>query len=170
MMRKNKSKYILFLNASKDKELDVFLINANGVSGDRDNSNLRHTNKANQTKYTGAHIIDSIRREGDYKVTEYLLKSIEAILVNNKLKPADLDGIMAVTGPGAFTSLRITVAVANTLAYSLHIPAVGIINKKQLTANDKLVKLGLAKLKTAKLGKYLSPFYDRGPNITIAKK
>lgn len=145
MKMKNRAKYILFLNASKDKEMDVFLI-------------------------SGTKVIDKIKQIGDYKVTEYLLKSIELILKNNKVKISELSGIVAVTGPGAFTSLRITVAVANTLAYSLHIPAVGIINKQQLTDNDKLVKLGLAKLKTAKLGKYLSPFYDRGPNITIAKR
>ena len=142
MMMKNRSKYILFLNASKHKELDVFLI-------------------------FGTKIIDKISQIGDYKVTEYLLKSIEQILRNNKVKTTDLAGIMAVTGPGPFTSLRITVAVANTLAYSLKIPVVGIQNKQGLTSNDKLVKLGLSKLSTAKVGKYISPFYNRQPNIMI---
>jgi len=171
MTMKNKSKYLLFLNASKDKELDVFLINANGASKERDKRNLSNANKTH--KHSGVrrlHIIDKIKQEGDYKVTEYLLKSIEQILKRNKVKTADLAGIMAVTGPGPFTSLRITVAVANTLAYSLKIPVVGIQDKQGLTDNEKLVKLGLSKLSTAKVGNYISPFYDREPNITKSKK
>jgi tRNA threonylcarbamoyl adenosine modification protein YeaZ len=160
MTKKNRVKFILFINTSNDKELDVFLINANGGGKVGDKRNLKNANN----------IIDKIIQTGDYKVTEYLLKSIEVILKNNKLKTSDLSGIMAVTGPGAFTSLRIACVVANTLAYSLNIPAVGINNKKLETNNDKLVKLGLAKLTGAKLGKYLSPFYNHQPNITIAKK
>ncbi|MCX6744079.1 MAG: tRNA (adenosine(37)-N6)-threonylcarbamoyltransferase complex dimerization subunit type 1 TsaB [Candidatus Parcubacteria bacterium] len=145
MTKKNNKKYILFINASRDKELDVFLI-------------------------LGNRVVDRLVQTGDYKVTEYLLKLIERILRNNKVKTADLNGIIAVTGPGPFTSLRITAAVANTLAYSLQIPVVGIINKQGLTDNEDLVKLGLKKITKAKAFRYVSPFYDRGPNITIAKK
>src|SRR4030042_689218 len=146
-MRKNKNsknKYILYLNSSKDKELDVFLISGNKI-------------------------IDKIIQAGDYKVSEYLLKLIEQILRNNKIKLTDLKAIMTITGPGPFTSLRIAVAAANTLAYGLEIPVVGITNKQGLTNNEKLVKLGLSKLSTAKVGKYISPFYNRPPNITISK-
>lgn len=145
MPKKNSKKHIMYLNASRDKELDVFLI-------------------------SGTKVIDRLIQIGDYKVTEYLLKLIEQILIKNKLKLSDLSAIMAVTGPGAFTSLRITCVVANTLAYSLKIPVIGIVNKQLLTDNDKLVKLGLKKIPKAKAFRYISPFYDRGPNITIAKK
>jgi tRNA threonylcarbamoyl adenosine modification protein YeaZ len=144
MTMKNKSKYILFLNASKDKELDVFLIR-----GDK--------------------VIDKIKQTGDYKVTEYLLKSIELILKKNKINASDLAGIIAVSGPGAFTSLRITCVVANTLAYSLKIPVIGITNRQGLTNDEKLVKLGLSKITKAKAFKYISPFYDCEPNITVKR-
>ncbi len=144
MTKKKNKQYILFLNTSKDKDLDVFLISGNKI-------------------------LDKLSQSGDYKVTEYLLKSIEQILKANKVKNIDLTGIMAVTGPGPFTSLRITCTVANTLAYTLKIPVIGIMNKKGLTDNDELVKLGLSKIYRAKGGKYISPFYNRNPNITIGK-
>lgn len=169
---KNNKKFILFINASKDQQLDVFLLNANGARKEQTNRNLKNANKTQLPKHLGAgeaYFVDMIKHKGDYKVTEYLLKSIEFILTKNKLKATDLSGIMAVTGPGPFTSLRIAVAVANTLAYSLQIPAVGIENRQGLTNDEKLVKLGLSKISKAKVNKYLSPFYDREPNITKSK-
>ena len=167
--RNNRKIHVLFFNASKDKQLDVFLFNANGGGKESDKHNLSNANKTKQPKYSDARLIDRIKQEGDYKVTEYLLKSIELILKNNKVKITELSGIMAVTGPGPFTSLRITCVVANTLAYSLKIPVVGLVNRQQLTNDEELVKLGLTKLKTAKKNKYISPFYDQKPNITMAK-
>ncbi|MCX6740525.1 MAG: tRNA (adenosine(37)-N6)-threonylcarbamoyltransferase complex dimerization subunit type 1 TsaB [Candidatus Parcubacteria bacterium] len=145
MLKNKKNTIYLYLNTSKNRELDVFLISNNKQ-------------------------IDKIIQTGDYKVTEYLLKLIEKILKNNKIDPSDLKGIITITGPGPFTSLRIAVAVANALSYSLHIPVVGIQNKQKIEDNDRLLKLGLKKMKLSKSIKYISPFYDRGPNITLAKK
>lgn len=144
-MKTINKKLFLFINASKGSELDVFLI-------------------------SGAKAVAKISQAGDYKLTEYLLKLIDQILRQQKVSPRQLKGIIAVTGPGAFTSLRISAAVANALAYSLQIPVVGIIDKEGSADNEKLVKLGLSKLSTAKVAKYISPFYDREPNITFAKK
>ncbi len=132
---------VLFINASKDKQLDVFLIR--------------------QSKIT-----DKIIRKGDFKVSENLLKAIDKLLRKSKLNIKQLNGIIAVTGPGPFTSIRIGVAVANTLAYALKIPVAGLTNKQGLTNNEKLVKLGLSKLKQAKANKYLLPFYNQEPNTT----
>ncbi len=144
MRKKQNKQYYLYLNTSKDKELDVFLI-------------------------LGKKTIDKIRLIGDFKVSEQLLSLIDQILKKNKLKQHELRGIMTITGPGSFTSIRIAVVVANTLAYSLKIPIVGVINKQGLTNNEKLIKLGLNKMSKLKVLKYISPFYNRQPNITIAK-
>ena len=58
-----------------------------------------------------------------------VLPLIEKILKKQNLKPNDLTAIEVNTGPGSFTGLRVGVAVANTLAWSLKIPVNG---KKQV--------------------------------------
>lgn len=144
-MVKNKHNNIyLYLNTSKDKELDVFLMSK-------------------------TELIDKIIQTGNYKVTEYLLKSIEKILKANKITAGKLAGIIVITGPGPFTSLRIAVAVANTLSYALQIPVWGIPNKEKFIDDNKLIKLAFKKIKLNKFSKQISPFYDKSPNITIPK-
>ena len=138
---------ILFLNTSKEKQLDVFLIKKDKI----------------------IKIIDQLNLKGDFKVSENLLKMIDKLLRKNKLDFKELKSIIAVICPGPFISLRIGVAVANTLAYSLNIPVVGIPVKKELT-NNQIIKSGLQKLAKAKIGNYISPFYAKEPNITIAKQ
>ena len=91
----------LFINTSKDKELDVFLIK---------NSN----------------VIDSITITGDYKLSEKLIVNIDKLLKKNKCKMSQIKGLITVTGPGAFTSLRIAISIVNTLSYVLSIPSIGM--------------------------------------------
>lgn len=54
-----------------------------------------------------------------------VLPLITKILKRHKLKPADLTAIKVNRGPGSFTGLRVGIAVANTLAWSLKIPVNG---------------------------------------------
>ncbi len=132
---------ILFINTSKDNQLDVFLIKTD-------------------------HIIARLVIKGNFKVSEKLLKAIDSLLNQNKIKTRQLKGLIVITGPGPFTSIRIGVAVANTLAYALKIPVVGLANRQGLTSEEKLIKLGLSKLKQVKANKYILPFYNKEPNIT----
>lgn len=136
---------ILYINTSRDNQIDVFLIQAKKV-------------------------VDKLNLQGDYKVSENLLNLISKILKKNKVKFKELKGIITVAGPGPFTSLRIAVAIANTLAYSLNIPVVGLEMKKKRINNNEAIKSGLAKLIKAKPVKYISPFYAQEPNITMVKK
>ncbi len=143
-MKKNKKldkEIVLFINTSKDKQLDVFLI-----------KNER--------------IIDKIKLIGDFKVSENLLKLINKLLKKNKIILAQLKGVIAVSGPGPFTSLRIAATIANTLSFALQIPVAGIANKDNLL-DKQLIKEGY---KEMKIGNYIQPFYNQEPNITIAKR
>ncbi|MFA5188088.1 MAG: tRNA (adenosine(37)-N6)-threonylcarbamoyltransferase complex dimerization subunit type 1 TsaB [Patescibacteria group bacterium] len=138
--KKLNQKYFLFINTSKPNELDVFLLMNN-------------------------RIISKLSLKGNYKVSENLLKLINKLLKKNKLGLGQLKGIIAVSGPGPFTSLRIAAAVANTLAFALKIPIAGVANKENLS-DMQLIKKGL---KEMKIGNYIQPFYNQEPNITIAK-
>ena len=147
-MKKNKKlaqKKLLFINTSKHNELDVFLLQNNKILAKQ---NLK----------------------GDFKVSESLLKLITKLLKKNKVELKQLIGIIAISGPGPFTSLRIAAAVANTLAFTLQIPVVGIPIKNIKSTEADLIKLGIKEIHKAKMGNYIQPFYNQEPNITIAKK
>lgn len=101
--------------------------------------------------------------------TDTLLKHINIFLIKRKLKAKDLEGVVVVTGPGPFTSLRIGVIVANTLGYALNIKVVGI-KATEFRSDDMLAKKGKAMLKKVKGFQIVEPFYGKAPNITKPKK
>jgi len=118
-------------------------------------------------------LIDRIIQNAPQGHSKTLLNLIDNLLKKNQLKLDNLRGILVVNGPGSFTSIRIGLAVANTLAYLLKIPAVGIkINEFNLTEKNinNLIKIGRQKLSKIKKWQLVSPFYGKKPNITIAKK
>ncbi|MFC1599542.1 tRNA (adenosine(37)-N6)-threonylcarbamoyltransferase complex dimerization subunit type 1 TsaB [Patescibacteria group bacterium] len=57
---------------------------------------------------------------------ETLLPNIKKLLEKAKIQWSDVDKIAVIKGPGPFTALRISIAVANTLAYGLNLPIWGI--------------------------------------------
>lgn len=97
------------------------------------------------------------------ELSDDLLAHIEALLKKHDSTIKDLTGIIVYEGPGSFTSLRIGLTVANTIAYAQSIPIVG-------TAGDNWINNGSTELKTAKLGKYVMPEYGAEANITKPKK
>jgi len=54
--------------------------------------------------------------------TEKLLPNLQALLQKGKKKWQDLEGIFVTKGPGAYTSLRVGIAVANSAAWVLKLP------------------------------------------------
>jgi tRNA threonylcarbamoyl adenosine modification protein YeaZ len=57
---------------------------------------------------------------------ERLGPSIEAVLAEAGAKPADLAAIVAGTGPGPFTGLRVGLVTAEAFRHALEIPAYGV--------------------------------------------
>lgn len=55
-----------------------------------------------------------------------LMPNIDSLLADVGKSPRDLDGIIASLGPGSFTGLRIGVAAAKSIAYTLGKPIVGV--------------------------------------------
>jgi len=58
--------------------------------------------------------------------TERVLPMVEQLLQEQGVTPEELTGIAVGHGPGAFTGVRIAVAVAQGLAYGLDVPVVGV--------------------------------------------
>jgi len=65
---------------------------------------------------------------------EELLQRIDELLADAGVARSDLSGVVVGTGPGSFTGLRIGLATAKTIAYSLDIPIVGISSTLALAA------------------------------------
>ena len=55
-----------------------------------------------------------------------LMPAIDFLMNSLDMKPTDLDRIAVAQGPGSYTGLRIAVATAKTLAYTLKIELVGV--------------------------------------------
>ena len=98
-----------------------------------------------------------------------ILPGIDRLLKKNKKKLNSLKGIIVVNGPGSFAGIRVGLSVANTLAWVLDIPVIGI-NLLQGKDSQELVKIGIEKLSKIKNKKQVMPFYGKEPNITKAKQ
>lgn len=82
-------------------------------------------------------------------------------LMNNNYD--QLKGVMAYKGPGSFTGLRIGITVANAIAYSKSVAAVGV-------AGDDWLARGVAKLNEGVDDKIILPEYGAMPHITPPRK
>jgi len=108
--------------------------------------------------------------KAEFKQSERLLSAIAELLKKNNINLTQLKGLGVVSGPGGFTSLRIGVVTANTLAYALKIPVVGI-KRAEFENNQELIKKILAPFRRSG-GKFILakniilPFYGGEPNIS----
>ena len=103
-----------------------------------------------------------------YRQAEKLLPQINRLLESRSHRLKDIKGIAVVNGPGPFTALRIGVATANTLAWALKTPIAGI-KLSEFKNIDDLVEVSEVKIKKARPGHIISPFYGQKPNITLRK-
>ena len=101
-----------------------------------------------------------------YRQAEELLPAVDKLLGKQLSR---LKGIAVVCGPGPFTALRIGMAVANTLAWGLKIPVAGV-KLDEFSGYDQLAAVGEKKIKTAKQGSIVEPFYGKEPSITLKKR
>lgn len=76
-------------------------------------------------------------------------------MIGNKLGLQDLQGIGVVRGPGSFTGVRVGVAVANALGFSLNISVKGVKYK----AGADLINLLFRKFQERKFFKSVVPYY-----------
>lgn len=103
--------------------------------------------------------IDKYHWDADRMLADSLLANIEKIMSKNHISWKDLKSLVAFSGPGSFTGLRIGLTCANTIAYSLNIPIAGSNGENWLKDLDNL-----------SFQKQILPFYGAEPNITKPRK
>lgn len=89
-------KHILFIDTSSNKKISVVL-------------------KINNT-------LDKIEQEITLQKAQVVLLLIDQLLKKHKLQLKDIDAIEVNTGPGSFTGLRVGIAIANALGFTLNVP------------------------------------------------
>ena len=82
------------------------------------------------------HLLGKETFEGRYRHSQELLPAVARLVERLELRLADLVGIVAGTGPGAFTGLRVGIATAKTLAHELGVPVAGIPTSDALLASE----------------------------------
>ena len=115
-------------------------------------------------------IVKSKTIEKPFRQSEMLLIEIDKLIGKRKI-----DGLIVVSGPGAFSGLRIGIATANALAYAWRAPITGVPVKKNWILNDRQTRLnklwqaGVKSLtKQANDGSsfnFIIPEYGKEPNI-----
>jgi tRNA threonylcarbamoyladenosine biosynthesis protein TsaB len=94
-------------------------------------------------------------------LAETINKKIQDIVQDESLR--DIQGIIVFEGPGSFTGLRISMSVANALAYSLGVPIVA-------SSGDNWITEGLAQLQSGGNHRIAVPEYGAHANITTPRK
>jgi tRNA threonylcarbamoyladenosine biosynthesis protein TsaB len=82
--------------------------------------------------------------EGGLSHAQRVLAMVEAVLAEAEVSLSMLDGIAASIGPGAFTGVRISVAVAQGLAFGAGLPVVPVTTLEALAAQVVRPGLGMA--------------------------
>lgn len=130
--------------------------------------NTSDPNKNQIALKRGSKITRKIYKTG-YNQTESLLAEIDRLFKKSKAMPKDLTGIVVSLGPGPFTALRVSITVANSLSYSLNVPAAGLKNAEFRSLSD-FIKKGRKKILKKRGVRPLFPYYGKEPNITKSRK
>jgi 1-aminocyclopropane-1-carboxylate deaminase/D-cysteine desulfhydrase-like pyridoxal-dependent ACC family enzyme len=111
---------------------------------------------------------DGVLREEHKAVIppEQLLANLNQCLQNWKTKMEDIDAVAVVTGPGSFTSARLSVTLANSIAFVRGVPVIELPNPARETLVQLVARLN-SLLALAKPDVYAKPLYDRPPHITF---
>ncbi len=98
------------------------------------------------------------------ELSSTLLGVIRDELAKQQATFKDIGGVVVFKGPGSFTGLRIGITVANTLAYGLDVPIIGVTDEQQW------LERGLERLNADQNDQLVLPEYGAEAHITQQKK
>lgn len=93
-----------------------------------------------------------------------LMPAIDFLMTSVDLQPSDLDRIVVAQGPGSYTGLRVAVATAKTLAYTLNIELVGVSSLYALAAAADFDGL-VVPIMDARRNNVYAGFYKNGQSV-----
>ena len=103
-----------------------------------------------------------------YRQAELLLPAIDKLLASRQQSLKQLKAVAVVSGPAPFTAVRIGVATANALAWSLGLPVFSC-TLTEFASLAALASVVEKKFKQGKNEKVVKPFYGMAPTITLKK-
>ncbi len=107
-------------------------------------------------------IIFNVNLQNDNNLSNKLMVLIDENFKKNNLKPADINKIFVVNGPGSFTGIRCGVTVAKTLAFLLNIEIASISELETMASGyDEVV----CPIIDARRGYVFAGIYDGIKNI-----
>lgn len=92
--------------------------------------------------------------------SENIVASIDWLLNTLNIKRNELDAVAVSIGPGSFTSLRVGVTVAKSLAYTLKLEIIGVSSLEILAANIPITDKKICALIDAKRGEVYSALFE----------
>lgn len=113
--------------------------------------------------FTDGQRLSYIKWQAHRQLTATIHQKIQEILNKSSISLNDINGIIVFQGLGSFTGLRIGCSVANSLAFSLHIPIVA-------SRGNHWLEQGLKRIKAGEDDKIVTPFYGQPVHITKPKK
>lgn len=102
-------------------------------------------------------------KETGKDMSSTIMPVIEEAFKQTSLTPKDIDKIFVSTGPGSFTGIRVGLAVAKTMAWSLNIPIIPI-SSLEVIASTPNTKNNIA-LIDARRGYVFAGVYDNELNV-----
>ncbi|MGT2933777.1 tRNA (adenosine(37)-N6)-threonylcarbamoyltransferase complex dimerization subunit type 1 TsaB [Streptococcus catagoni] len=95
-----------------------------------------------------------------------LMPAIDFLMSSVDLEPSDLDRIAVAQGPGSYTGLRVAVATAKVLAYSLKIDLVGVSSLYALAASYQEPSATVIPIINARRNNVYAGFYQNKKSIS----
>jgi len=97
--------------------------------------------------------------------SENVVSSLEWLLKTLNTDKGDIDALAVSIGPGSFTSVRVGVTIAKSLAYSMKIKIVGVSSLEVLAMNIPQTEMNICSILDAKREEVYSAIYKYNSNI-----
>jgi tRNA threonylcarbamoyladenosine biosynthesis protein TsaB len=98
--------------------------------------------------------------------SELMMERVDNLFKSANLKPAGLDKVLCMKGPGSFTGLRISYAAAKGLAMALGISLVALPTLDCLAWHLSFCPGLVLPVMDAKQGRFFAAFYRKGKRLT----
>jgi len=122
------------------------------------------TNILSMALVRGEKVLGTINERTKNTQSEVLMLRIERMMKACGLKPSNLGKIAVAIGPGSYTGIRVGVAAAKSLGYSLDIPVVGVSSLK-IMSHAAYYRGTLVPMIDARRGTVFAGTYEHGENL-----